>query len=108
MLTVIESRRFSKDAETLFTDAQLARLITHLSLNPEVGDVIQGTGGFRKLRWAVEGRGKRGGARVIYLFWQPDYPLLLVRAYAKNEKIDLTPQEKQALREFASMIKHGG
>jgi hypothetical protein len=108
MLTVIESKRFSLDAADLFTDTQLARLITFLSITPEAGDVMAGTGGFRKLRWSVEGRGKRGGARVIYLFWQPEYPLLLVRAYAKNTKVDLTPQEKQALREFAVSIKRGG
>lgn len=105
MLTVIESKRFSQDADALFSGEEVQELITFLALNPEAGDVIQATGGFRKLRWAAQGKGKRGGARIVYLFWTPGYPLLLVRAYAKSFKIDLTAEEKKAMRDYASSIK---
>ena len=104
MITVVETRRFALDAETLFSEESLAQLVTYLAFSPEAGDVIQGTGGFRKLRWASSGRGKRGGARVIYFYWVGSY-VVLTRAYAKNVKIDLTTEEKRALRQVASTLK---
>lgn len=64
----------------------------------EAGRVIPGTGGLRKLRWGASGRGKRGGARVVY-FWHPESQrVLMLFAYSKNERSDLTPAQRRALR----------
>ena len=77
-------------------------MIAFLGNNPEKGGVIAGTGGLRKLRWALAGRGKRGGGRVIYYYHRPEWRVLLLTAYAKNEKEDLPEREKKLL---AALIK---
>jgi len=66
MYTIIETDDFRRDANTLLTQIERLELISFLSENPTAGDVVPGTGGCRKLRWAFSGIGKRGGARVIY------------------------------------------
>ena len=62
------------------------------------GDVIPGTGGLRKIRMAAKGHGKRGGARVIYVDIEVKESIYLLNVYGKNEKKDLTPAEKNALK----------
>lgn len=74
--------------------------LNYLAYNPTAGDLIQGSGGVRKLRWGVEGRGKRGGARVIYFYCNADLPLFLLAAYAKNVRSDLSAAERKELKLF--------
>lgn len=69
------------------------------------GAVIPGTGGLRKVRWAMPGKGKRGGARVIYYHHEADYPLILLAGYAKNEKADLTAAEKKAMSACVETVR---
>lgn len=69
----------------------------HLLDQPDRGDVIKGSGGLRKLRWAGSGRGKRGGIRVIYYLWHGDTAFLLF-AYAKNQQEALTPVQAKLLK----------
>lgn len=71
---------------------------------------MQGTGGFRKLRVGRDGMGKRGGARVIYIYRNESYPVFLVAAYAKNEKSNLSKAERNALVKRADAIfaEYGG
>lgn len=69
------------------------------------GDIIPNTGGLRKIRWQGSGRGKRGGARVIYYFYNENFPIYLLFAYPKNEKDDLTEYEKKLLRDFVQKLK---
>ena len=71
----------------------------------DAGDVIQGSGGVRKLRWAAKGKGKRGGARIIYLYVTIAARIYLLRCYAKNVKSDLTADEKKELRQIAAHLK---
>jgi hypothetical protein len=104
-ITVAETHVFRRQAEKIWDEAELAVLVDHLALNPEVGDVIPGTGGVRKLRWRKAGVGKRGGIRVIYFYYRPDCPLYLLLAYAKAQATDLGADEKKAVAAFASMIK---
>lgn len=66
MYTVIETEIFVRAASEIWTEAECASFINWLAINPEAGDVIPGSGGCRKVRWARAGMGKRGGARVIY------------------------------------------
>jgi mRNA-degrading endonuclease RelE of RelBE toxin-antitoxin system len=96
-LDVIALRGFRKAAKKLFSETEHAALIEFLGINPEKGSVIAGTGGLRKLRWALAGRGKRGGGRVIYYYHRPEGQVLLLTAYAKNEKQDLPEREKKLL-----------
>jgi hypothetical protein len=71
---------------------------------PECGEVIKGTGGFRKVRVARSGMGKRGGARVIYILRGEAFPVFLITVYAKNEKENLTMQERNRLARRADEI----
>lgn len=68
-----------------------------VAADPTVGDLIKATGGLRKLRIPLEGRGKRGGARVIYWFHSERYPAVLLWVFAKNERPDLTDKQRKAL-----------
>jgi hypothetical protein len=76
-------------------------------LQPDSGDVIPGAGGTRKLRWAAKGKGKRGGARVIYVYVAVAGRIYLLRCYAKNVKTDVTPEEEKELRRIAADLKGG-
>jgi hypothetical protein len=86
------------------SDADCARLIDYLAYNPAAGDLIQGTGGVRKLRWALQGRGKSGGARVIYFYHNADLPLFVLTAYAKNDRSDLSQQERNEMRQLTELL----
>jgi hypothetical protein len=75
-------------------------LQNELTNSPELGDLMPGTGGFRKLRWADKrrGKGRRGGLRIIYYYFLSDQQIWLMTLYDKNEASDLTPREKKALQ----------
>ena len=88
----------------LMDDAERSELVAYLAYNPTAGDVIQGTGGVRKVRWGLEGRGKRGGARVIYFFHDLEMPLYLFSAYAKNERENLDQSEIKAYQKLAQIL----
>jgi hypothetical protein len=103
-IAVAETPEFIAAARKLMAEDARIALIDHLAGNPLAGDLMPGTGGIRKLRWALEGRGKRGGARVIYYFHNRQIPLLLLNAYAKNEKTDLRPDEIVRLRRIVKTI----
>ena len=104
-VTVAETHAFMRAAQEIWSEDELAVLVDHLAHNPEDGDIIPGTGGVRKLRWGKAGSGKRGGARVIYFYYQMDCPLYLLLAYAKAQATDLTSDEKRAVSGFATIIK---
>jgi hypothetical protein len=66
--------------------------------------LVPGAGGIRKLRWGLEGRGKRGGARVIYFFASSDVPLFALTMFAKNERADLTQDDRNAFRRLTKAL----
>jgi mRNA-degrading endonuclease RelE of RelBE toxin-antitoxin system len=103
--TVAETPTFMKQAEELFTEEERKELIDFLAANPQSGDEIPGAGGVRKLRVAAKGKGKRGGARVIYYWYSDESPIYALLAYGKNEKSDLKPDEARAVAAFAKAIK---
>ena len=82
-------------------------LQNHLLENPNAGDVIRGGSGLRKVRWAATGRGKRGGARVIYFRYVPGDRIYLILGYVKNEQDDLSTQQIEVLTDLMKDIKHG-
>lgn len=89
-------------ATWLLSESERDDLIGYVAANPRAGDLIQGTGGVRKLRWARSGRGKSGGVRVIYYFCNEALPLYLLTVFGKGEKADLSQAERN---EFAKLVQ---
>lgn len=105
MQTVAETPIFTRQTEKLFSEEEKRELIDFLAENPLTGDEIPGTGGVRKVRFAASGRGKRGGARVIYYFLDETMPLYALLAYAKNAQDDMTPDEKRVVSALVVALK---
>ncbi|MFZ2491633.1 MAG: hypothetical protein WA208_09125 [Thermoanaerobaculia bacterium] len=103
----METPVFTRQIVEIMGDSEYGRLQVALALQPEVGDLIPGTGGIRKVRWSEEarGRGKRGGVRVIYYWIRPDEVIYLLLAYSKTERDDLTPEQKRVLRKLIAEFK---
>jgi hypothetical protein len=104
LLTVVETPEFISRINKLMTDVDREELIGFLARNPSAGNLVPGTGGIRKLRWGLEGRGKRGGARIIYFFHSTDIPLFALTAFAKNERADLSQEDRNELRKLAKLL----
>jgi hypothetical protein len=96
----IESAVFTKQVKELLTDETYGELQQCLAAHPQIGDVVQGTGGLRKMRWSVGGGGKRGGVRVIYFHVSAQHQCRMLLIYRKGMKDDLTPAEKKVLRKL--------
>ena len=99
-MTLVEMPEFILRSKDLFSSAELNALQVHIGTHPDSGDLMPGTGGVRKLRWALEGKGKRGGARIIYYFHSGAVPIFLLTVFSKNEKVDLSKAEKNQLRKL--------
>jgi hypothetical protein len=93
MFTVIETPTFQKQVAKVWTEAERLEFIAWIAANPTAGDVIPGADGARKVRWAVQGKGKRGGARVVYFNLSEAELVLLVAVYAKADKTNILPNE---------------
>jgi mRNA-degrading endonuclease RelE of RelBE toxin-antitoxin system len=96
----LEAPSFSRCLAQYLDDEQYRRLQDSLANTPELGDVIPGTGGFRKLRWADarRGKGRRGGLRIIYYWFDSEDQVWFVTMFDKNEAVDLTPEQRRALK----------
>jgi hypothetical protein len=106
LVTVAEVDPFSATANRAgLTEEERTAITVFLAYNPESGVVMPGTGGLRKLRWAGDGRGKRGGLRVIYYFFNEAVPVYLLAVYPKGQQIDLTPQQRARLVGLAEQLK---
>jgi hypothetical protein len=104
MQVVVETPAYLRAAEVIFSEAEREDVVTMVATDPECGEVMQGTGGFRKVRVGLRGMGKRGGARVIYIFRNEEFPIFLITAYAKNTKGNLTKKERNELAKRADQI----
>jgi mRNA-degrading endonuclease RelE of RelBE toxin-antitoxin system len=93
MFTVIETPTFQKQVAKVWTEAERLEFIAWIAAHPTAGDVIPGADGARKVRWAVQGKGRRGGARVVYFNLSDDELVLLVAVYAKADKTNILPNE---------------
>lgn len=96
----IEAPAFTRRVFDYLKEDDYRALQARLADNPELGDLMPGTGGFRKLRWADarRGKGRRGGLRVIYYHFKSDSQIWLMTLYNKDEASDLTAKEKKALK----------
>ena len=108
MQTVAETPTFTRQADKLLSEDDRRELIDHLAGNPLAGDEIRGTGGVRKLRFAALGRGRRGGARVIYFYGGEHMPIYALLAYSKSARTDLSPAQRRAVATLVEAIKSAG
>jgi len=104
-ITVLQLPKFKAEARELLGADGIEAVAVYLIDHPDAGDVIPGAGGVRKLRWPAKGRGKRGGARIIYIYVLIAARVYLLRCYAKSIKTDLTADEKKELRQIAAHLK---
>ena len=105
LLTIVETSAFARRAVKLLSVEEHEELLLFLALHPLSGDEIPGTGGVRKVRFAAKGKGKSGGVRVIYYFYDEVNPLYAIFLYGKNEQANLTPEQKKDISSFAATIK---
>lgn len=103
-VSVVEFPGYRRRADELLDPDEQNAVIDLIAHDPTCGDVIQGTGGLRKVRVGLGTKGKRGGARVIYYFYNEDFPVVLMALYAKNEKADLTARDKKVLADSLKEI----
>ena len=96
----IEAPAFTRYLSEYLSDDEYRRLQLRLTVDPERGDLMPGTGGFRKLRWTdpKRGKGRRGGLRIIYYFFPTDQQIWLMTLYDKDEAADLTAKEEKMLK----------
>jgi len=100
IMVILETSIFTKQVLLLLTDDEYRLLQSILVSRPDAGVVIPSSGGLRKVRWGMMGRGKRGGVRVIY-YWAVKYErILMLLIYPKNEKDDLTFEQLKVLRKI--------
>ncbi len=99
--TVVETPVYLRAARAFYNEAEREEIVLAIAANPEAGDLTPGAGGYRKLRFARAGMGKRGGARVIYLYGGEEFPIFLITVYAKSEKGNLSKAEQNALSKMA-------
>jgi hypothetical protein len=105
LITVAETPEYLRCAERRLSAAERADVVAYLAAHPRAGELMQGTGGVRKLRWALGGRGKSGGARVIYYFHSERMPLYLLTVYGKNERANLSKAERNDLAGLVRILK---
>lgn len=105
MLTIGELPEYIRRADKLLTEAQRRDVIDYLAAHPKAGDLLEGTGGIRKLRRGRDGRGKSGGVRVIYYFHSEAMPLYLLTLFAKNERANLSKAERNALAGLVDVLQ---
>ncbi|HDX8823849.1 type II toxin-antitoxin system RelE/ParE family toxin [Klebsiella michiganensis] len=104
MFTFIELQGFSKRRQVLLPDDEFRAFQEILINDPEAGDTISGTGGFRKICWSRPGTGKRGGVRVIYYNVTIMGRIYLALIYPKNEQDGLSQEQKKILRQVAELL----
>ena len=93
----MELPEFTRRAKRILTNEEIDALLYHLSANPDAGNLIEGTGGIRKLRRASKGKGKSGGSRTIYFFYNETILLFLLTISSKSEKENPSKSERNEL-----------
>ena len=103
-LEFLETSVFTRQISALLSDEEYSALQGALIVNPDAGDLIPGTGGLRKIRWGEprRGKGKRGGVRIIYYWFEPSGLIYLLLAYSKGDRDDLNAREKQFLKQLVA------
>lgn len=104
LTTITELPEFIKRANTLLNGVERKAIIDYLAEHPKAGDLMEGTGGIRKLRWSRGNKGKSGGVRVIYYYHDERIPLYLLTVFGKNERANLTKSDRNALSKLTTLL----
>jgi hypothetical protein len=114
LTTVTELPEYIRRVNELLNEAERKAIIDYLAAHPRSGNIMEGTGGIRKLRWARGDKGKSGGVRIIYYYHDQRIPLYLLTVFGKNEKANVTKSERNELAKLVAMLvqvalerKHG-
>lgn len=105
LLQFIETPLFSKQITQMLDDDSYSKFQTYLCNNPEVGDIITGTGGVRKVRWSLPNTGKSSGVRILYYYLTDFGTVYLMMVYAKSDQINISDSDKQRLKQVITTIK---
>jgi len=106
MLTIAELPEYIRRAEKLLSATERLDIVTYLAAHPKSGELMEGTGGVRKLRWGRGAQGKSGGVRVIYYVQSNVMPLYLITLFAKNERANISKAERNELAELVDVLVH--
>ncbi len=101
-MKIIETSIFTKRLKLLLPDEDYRMFQNELIFNPKKGKIIKGSGGLRKIRWSIQGKGKSGGVRVIYYYVMKEEIILMLLIYPKSERDDLTKEQQKILK---SLVK---
>jgi hypothetical protein len=104
--TVVETPTYLARASKIMSAAEMNSIVNFVSAAPESGDIIKGSGGLRKARVALGGRGKSGGARVIYWYYNESFPAVLLWAFAKNETENITKSQLATLAKYSVALRN--
>ena len=104
MLTIAELPEYIRRAEKLLSASERLDVVNYLAAHPKAGDLMEGTGGVRKLRWGRGAQGKSGGVRVIYYVHSDVMPLYLLTLFAKNERANLSKADRNELSELVEIL----
>ncbi len=104
-ITVVETAEFTSRAKRRMSAKEVEAVIDLVAAEPLSGDLIQGTGGLRKLRFAVEGKGKSGSVRIIYYYYNESIQVFLITVFAKKEKDNLTKAERNMLAKVVRILR---
>lgn len=104
MQTIVELPEYLRKSDKLLNKSERQSIVNYLAAHPASGDLIQETGGIRKLRWSAKGKGKSGGVRIIYYYCNEAIPLFLLTVFGKNEKANLTKHERNELSKLTSLL----
>ena len=99
-VVIVETPTFTRRIQSLMSDDEYRSLQLHLLQNPEIGKLIRGSGGLRKLRWNIPGKGKQKGSRIIYFWAHENRIILLLMVFQKSDRTDLTFQQLRTLRQI--------
>ncbi|WP_022953285.1 type II toxin-antitoxin system RelE/ParE family toxin [Leucothrix mucor] len=102
--TITELPEYIKRSESMLSDSERKAVIDYLSINPKAGDIMEGTGGIRKLRWSRGNKGKSGGVRVIYYHHDERIPLYLLTMFGKNERANLSKADRNTLSKLVEIL----
>lgn len=97
---------YERKIDRILTALERKAAEAYIASNPTSHPVIQGTGGIRKARMARAGMGKRGGARIVFYYWQVESNIFMLTAYAKGDQEDLSADEKKQLKALVEMLRH--
>ncbi len=104
MITIVELPEFLKQSKKIFSESLRESLVNYLAAHPKAGVLMEGTCGIRKFRWKRDGTGKNGGARVIYYYYNDNYPLFIITAFKKGNKSNLSKEERNELAKLVDIL----